>query len=531
MFSRITRIYLFDKNPLRVFSLKNQTLRFCSRESEDSYFSLQPNKLNETKKKTDAPIKKILASTNKSMFGPLLETAKEKRQRLKYETLGKEMPKKAKKRQFERMMKDEDYESLLDKPENSHLLGIFNDDQNTQRNMKSQGSSSKENLSSNEKIIKKIPTKVIIANSNYSAKSSTKLRKLTFGPQGNENSYNLRKVDNQNKENFSFETQRITRIILPNKSNDSSKHSKKLIESDSVVEDYPRIDSELLKDSKEAKKVKDFQGFSKYSNASQITIDNSKWTAAPKIINLNELRKITLVPPNYVTKQKEDEFVKTIGIFEGGYQKLPSVTKILDETMPISSRMALDRWKAKMIAELGEQGFAEYQQNTLDTGKTFHGCIETRLHNKEPLTEELARCSGHWQSIEAVLPGVTNIVALESRILHPNLYYQGLVDCVAHYRSKPVLIEWKTSKKPKTTVKSMYDNPLQVAAYIGALNYDSNYSLQQPIDSGLLVAAYECGAPADVHLLTPQDCQNFWNIWLNRLTMFWQKQKIIFPIN
>ena len=45
---------------------------------------------------------------------------------------------------------------------------------------------------------------------------------------------------------------------------------------------------------------------------------------------------------------------------------------------------------------------------------------------------------------------------------------------IGYFRGSPHLIEWKVSKKPKRTIQSLYDYPLQVAAYIGATNYSSN---------------------------------------------------------
>lgn len=39
-------------------------------------------------------------------------------------------------------------------------------------------------------------------------------------------------------------------------------------------------------------------------------------------------------------------------------------------------------------------------------------------------------------------------------------------------RNKLVIIDWKKSDKLKTTLDMMFDAPLQVAAYVGAVNFD-----------------------------------------------------------
>ena len=53
-------------------------------------------------------------------------------------------------------------------------------------------------------------------------------------------------------------------------------------------------------------------------------------------------------------------------------------------------------------------------------------------------------------------------------ILSP--YPIGLV----YISGRPHLIDWKVSKKPKPTIQSMYDYPLQLAAYLGAVNFADN---------------------------------------------------------
>lgn len=41
-----------------------------------------------------------------------------------------------------------------------------------------------------------------------------------------------------------------------------------------------------------------------------------------------------------------------------------------------------------------------------------------------------------------------------------------------------MLIDWKTSDRRKNTLKATYDDPVQIAAYMGALNADSNYPFE-----------------------------------------------------
>ena len=48
------------------------------------------------------------------------------------------------------------------------------------------------------------------------------------------------------------------------------------------------------------------------------------------------------------------------------------------------------------------------------------------------------------------------------------------------------LIEWKTSSRPRGTLDSTYDNPLQVVAYMGAVDFAEEYNVKVRI-SGIFI--------------------------------------------
>lgn len=177
-----------------------------------------------------------------------------------------------------------------------------------------------------------------------------------------------------------------------------------------------------------------------------------------------------------------------------------------------------------MIAELGEEGFKEYSLNIFRQGKLFHAAIENTF-TQETVSKEDTECpaevSGYMESVSHVLTDISGVRAIESAVHHSALQYLGIVDCVAQYRGSLCVIDWKTSEKPKPLLHNTYDNPLQVAAYTGALNSDNNYSYQ--VDNGLIVVAYKDGSPAHAHFLNSKQIKQFWEKWLLRLEEFAEK--------
>ncbi|XP_013910124.1 PREDICTED: mitochondrial genome maintenance exonuclease 1 [Thamnophis sirtalis] len=201
-----------------------------------------------------------------------------------------------------------------------------------------------------------------------------------------------------------------------------------------------------------------------------------------------------------------------------------SVTSVLHQTMPVEQAANLEKWKQRMILQLGKEGFEEYVKNTFQKGKNFHAAMEALLLTKENVIKEQKEdtsISSYVMSVKHVLQDITRVTALESAVQHEVLYYQGLIDCIAEYRGTLCVIDWKTSEKPKPFLKNTYDNPLQIAAYIGAINHDSNYDFQ--VNCGLLVVAYKDGSPAHSHFMSSELCSQYWNKWLLRLEEFKKK--------
>ena len=204
------------------------------------------------------------------------------------------------------------------------------------------------------------------------------------------------------------------------------------------------------------------------------------------------------------------------------YEKMyPSVTNILSTTMSSQSLAMLDKWKRTKIEELGEKGFRDYQQNVFNRGKLLHQNVKLILEGSDPskvvISENIEKlCT----SLQPVLPLFNNVKLCEAPICHPILCYKGIVDCVAFYQDKLVVIEWKTSERLKPTLRDVYDNPLQAVAYQGAINYSDKHSFQ--INEIVLVYSYENGSKAQVHYLDKSLCEEYWKKWLERLKEFWK---------
>ncbi|XP_030297604.1 mitochondrial genome maintenance exonuclease 1 [Sparus aurata] len=212
-----------------------------------------------------------------------------------------------------------------------------------------------------------------------------------------------------------------------------------------------------------------------------------------------------------------------------GRSSVPSVTRILQQTLSPDQIFYLERWKKRMIAELGEEGFKQYSLNLFRQGKLFHSAVEEVLTSGTPQNRNLSETpeyppdvQGYMESISHILEDVGAVRAIESTVQHNALNYLGVADCVARYRGVLCVIDWKTSEKPKPFLRNTYDNPIQVAAYAGALNNDANYKYQ--VENGLIVVAYKDGSPGHAHKLSSELMLEYWKTWLVRLEEFTEQR-------
>lgn len=212
----------------------------------------------------------------------------------------------------------------------------------------------------------------------------------------------------------------------------------------------------------------------------------------------------------------------------GSSDSVPSVTKVLSATMPASSQYMLDRWKEAMIKKLGVAGFNKYQQDTFQRGRILHSVIANFLLGLGDPTEEQISTdvvANLWKSIQHVVKyQISSPRLVEHIVTHPEMNYRGIVDCVAVYKDELVVIDFKTAEKPKKNVESLYDNPLQVTAYCGALNNDKaipKHVIGKNICSGLVVVAYIDGSEASVYYLEREKLLNdYWKQWTKRLEQY-----------
>jgi len=102
----------------------------------------------------------------------------------------------------------------------------------------------------------------------------------------------------------------------------------------------------------------------------------------------------------------------------------PSVTTILQATMPADQKKRLQNWHQRKGVE------AEiFRQEAADRGKVIHKLIEARFKGEE--IECPPDVSEFWQEARKILGAIGEVSAIEQAVYHPQLQYAGTLDLLA----------------------------------------------------------------------------------------------------
>lgn len=190
----------------------------------------------------------------------------------------------------------------------------------------------------------------------------------------------------------------------------------------------------------------------------------------------------------------------------------PGVGTILNATDSIDQQDFWIKWRS-------QPGNSEYSDQAKHRGKLFHGMVENYFKNGNYRTDaeddHIAIAEPYWQSVQDILPRITDVKLIEGAVWHEIGCYAGTVDMVCIFDGVPCILDWKSASRPKKP-EWMERYPLQLTAYCGAIN--RMYGTR--IKNGVIVVALP-KREAQIFLF---DLARYWAVWLSRLINYWEQQ-------
>ena len=164
---------------------------------------------------------------------------------------------------------------------------------------------------------------------------------------------------------------------------------------------------------------------------------------------------------------------------------MPSVTSILGQ-IP-EKQAGLQAWRNAV----GEKMANYISTSAVNRGKTTHTLIENHLKNEDEKSVGITAVTplGLFRIIKPYLARIDNIHCLEEYLYSKEISVAGQVDCIAEYRGKLSVIDFKTSTK-KRDANYNYANFLQCSAY--AKMYEELYP-NHKIEQTVILATCEDG--------------------------------------
>lgn len=138
-------------------------------------------------------------------------------------------------------------------------------------------------------------------------------------------------------------------------------------------------------------------------------------------------------------------------------KRYPSVTTVLSNY----NEESLNEWRKRV----GEDKANRISRAATDRGTAVHKLIEDYLHNKTPdVSECMPNARAIFGRVKNELNQLNNIHCLEKALFSHELKLAGTVDCIAEYKGKLAVIDFKTSTrlKKKADIRNYF---MQAAAY------------------------------------------------------------------
>ncbi len=202
---------------------------------------------------------------------------------------------------------------------------------------------------------------------------------------------------------------------------------------------------------------------------------------------------------------------------------LPAVTTVLKETQTAQSIAALAYWRQK-VGEIEANRIVQLRRRT---GTALHQMVKEFLQRHPPkLCSEVIQ--PYWDSIQPVLEQISDIQLVETVVWNYVERYAGKVDLVARYQGVPCMIEWTTADEPKRLPSKLYDKPIQLVAYGGAVNRYYGDSLYGSKITHVLVIVALPGIPAETFWFEREQVLWYWDKWQERLKLFYEERQPFF---
>lgn len=183
---------------------------------------------------------------------------------------------------------------------------------------------------------------------------------------------------------------------------------------------------------------------------------------------------------NYTPISRESIEGKRLYTLPDG-SKVPSVTTILDKTKPKEKREALDNWRKSV----GEKKAQEITTEAAGRGTRMHKFLEDYVRNDrqmpDPGTNPYSKQAYNMAKavVDNGLVHVNEMWGIEVPLYVSGLY-AGTTDACGVYKSKPAILDYKQTNKPKKT-EWVDDYFLQLVFYGTAHNHMFNTTIKQGV--------------------------------------------------